>query len=415
MKQSSFRSKSEILKSENIDPLAFAHGYLSQDGNATNALSTVASDCARQRTKRAAGAGTYCNTYPNKESSSEQTQPRLTPVFIDWLSLSWVDTRINFYEPLELESVLAQLMTDWTGHQVLAVSNGKGLLGFDNSTSLVVMVAESPVLLGQVAFGGQQQGNRVLMQINGTGCSKIRDFAKVKDMVEALEARINRVDLSVDDYDGLHVSFDKALDWFQSGDFKTPGAKGLPAKYYKTVGDTLQLTGTGRTLYVGRRGTGKLARIYEKGCQLGQKFSKWTRFEVELTHRNRDIPVEVLTNPAPYFAGTYQCAASLLDVIPTVIKKKVEQVSSFVRETAEEAVLQITQSVKAAKKQAGNLINFLRSVLEFSDEQIVQCLGGHKIPPKLSNASLHVIDDSSWFSQWVRTPQPAFLSGVNHV
>lgn len=415
MKHSTFRTKSEILTSENIDPVAFSQGYLSQDGNATNALATLAIDCARQRTKSAEGAGTYCNTYPNKEKTQEPTQSRLTPVFIDWLSLSWVDTRINFYDPLELESVLAQLMTEWTGQQVLAVSNGKGLLGFDNSTSLVVMVAESPVLLGQVAFGGSQQGDRVLMQINGTGCSKIRDFAKVKEMVEALEARINRVDLSVDDYEGLNVSFDKALDWFQSGEFKTPGAKGLPAREYKVVGDTLQLSGKGRTLYVGKRGTGKMARIYEKGCQLGQKFSAWTRFEVELTHKNRDIPSDVLLNPTDYFAGTYKCAASLVESVPKVIKKKFEHVSSFVRETKEEAVLQISQSVKAAKKQAGNLINFLRSVLDFTDEQVVQVLTGRKIPPKLSNASLHSIDESSWVSQWVRTPQPAFSSGVNHV
>jgi phage replication initiation protein len=40
---------------------------------------------------------------------------------------------------------------------------------------------------------------------------------------------------------------------------------------------------------------GKLARIYEKGKQLGQPTNPWVRWEVELHSIDRHIPWEVLT------------------------------------------------------------------------------------------------------------------------
>lgn len=63
--------------------------------------------------------------------------------------------------------------------------------------------------------------------------------------------------------------------------------------------------GKGRTLYVGNRENGKMARIYEKGMQLGAPGHPWVRWEVELHNTDRVIPWEVLLEPGKFLAGTY--------------------------------------------------------------------------------------------------------------
>lgn len=68
--------------------------------------------------------------------------------------------------------------------------------------------------------------------------------------------------------------------------------EGRPPRH-STPGDWLSETPYyGRTLEIGRRENGKMLRAYEKGLQLapGSTATKWTRFEVELRRKDRDIP-----------------------------------------------------------------------------------------------------------------------------
>src|SRR5438309_783047 len=63
-------------------------------------------------------------------------------------------------------------------------------------------------------------------------------------------------------------------------------------------------SGDGCTFYVGARANGKMFRGYEKGRQLGDAQSNWFRVEVEFRAKDRLIPLDVLTDPTPYLAGS---------------------------------------------------------------------------------------------------------------
>src|SRR6185436_18889339 len=69
--------------------------------------------------------------------------------------------------------------------------------------------------------------------------------------------------------------------------------------------------GSGRSFYVGSRQGGKLCRVYEKGKQLGDAESKWTRAEVELHAKDRVIPWDAVTEPVKYLAGSFPFFAFL--------------------------------------------------------------------------------------------------------
>jgi phage replication initiation protein len=132
--------------------------------------------------------------------------------------------------------------------------------------------------------------------------------------------------------------------------------------------------GLGRTLYVGNRKNGKICRIYEKGRQLGNCKSPWTRLECEILSRDRVIPSDVLTSPETYLAAQYPITQTLLKQIGQRIKTIKNEVSAT-----------LEKSVKHAIVQCGALINYLGAALDFSDTQIVTLLKkeGHS-PARLS-------------------------------
>ncbi|MFW2002610.1 replication initiation factor domain-containing protein [Acinetobacter ursingii] len=88
--------------------------------------------------------------------------------------------------------------------------------------------------------------------------------------------KITRIDYAYDDLEGAIVSPDWAdlqdtLGGFQMG--------GRPPSF-QTAGNWKRPDGSGRTAYIGKRESSKYCRIYEKGKQLGDKDSLWTRVEV---------------------------------------------------------------------------------------------------------------------------------------
>ena len=62
---------------------------------------------------------------------------------------------------------------------------------------------------------------------------------------------------------------------------------------------------SGKTFYVGTPQSSRMVRVYEKGCELGDKSSKWTRFELQLRNRDYVIPHEVLIKPGEFLTGAY--------------------------------------------------------------------------------------------------------------
>lgn len=157
--------------------------------------------------------------------------------------------------------------------------------------------------LGFVCFGGNR--STILTKISGTGCAAAKAGweCRLKNFLEhqADQPRLTRVDLAHDDFSGESYSVDKASADYDEGLFS---AGGRPPNI-ELRGNWRNPNGKGRTVYVGSRENGKFLRVYEKGRQLGDASSNWTRIEVEVKNVDRVIPFDVLTKPGQYLAATY--------------------------------------------------------------------------------------------------------------
>jgi phage replication initiation protein len=158
---------------------------------------------------------------------------------------------------------------------------------------------------GLIAYGGEAQRGTVLVSINGEGCRRIADFGRVRRWAESLGARITRLDIAADDYESRAVDIPRAVEAWRQG-FFTNGGRPPKARRIDDFG-----SGEGCSLYVGSRQGGKLCRVYEKGKQLGDAESKWTRAEVELHAKDRVIPWDAVTDPVRYLAGSFPFFAFL--------------------------------------------------------------------------------------------------------
>lgn len=219
--------------------------------------------------------------------------------FVDWLSFTVG------------EECFANAQ-DWAPHlaQYLMVPElrvgprERGVAGFLHSSQLQVETERQPVTVGKLAWGGDSQRGRVYVALAGTLCARVHDWIRLQLVLQLCDARITRLDLAHDDVHGTH-SVDRAVDWYEDGGFNTGGRD----PNCQTAGDWLGTSGKGRTFYVGNRRHGKLLRVYEKGKQLGDALSPWVRWEVEFHNRDRWLPYDMLTDPAPYLAGAFPALA----------------------------------------------------------------------------------------------------------
>ncbi|MDP3324215.1 MAG: replication initiation factor domain-containing protein, partial [Hydrogenophaga sp.] len=179
------------------------------------------------------------------------------------------------------------------GHSFSPLSNRfRGLHGWEHS----IQLGESKTFL---AYGGQN--NTAFLSIPGEACHTVPSWAKlVKLLRDKLKAKITRWDGAVDDFNGLHT-VDWAVELYLADSFNAGGKR--PSCDQR--GNWLMPDGSGRTFYIGKRENGKMMRIYEKGMQLGEKWSPWVRWEIELHNVDREIPWEVLLEPGRYVAGAY--------------------------------------------------------------------------------------------------------------
>lgn len=231
---------------------------------------------------------------------------------VDWLNFTFQlgtedRPRITLFELIDR---LSQIMR----RPVTGLDEGKGLRGYKHSVTLVAHVGSKKQPMGFIAWGGEAQKGSCLVTISGSGCALFNDWSEVRDLIEFLEAKITRLDLAVDFLNGEYTVED-AVDFYKAGRFSTSGRPPATSQ----AGDWLN--SRERTLYIGKAKNGKVCRAYEKGQQLGDPNSKWTRYEVQFGSRDRVIPLDALTDRDRYFAGAYPVLADLInqagDVIPT--------------------------------------------------------------------------------------------------
>ncbi|PUA96078.1 phage replication initiation protein [Acidovorax sp. 107] len=229
---------------------------------------------------------------------------------IDWLNCT-------FAEPAMSVEGFVSLLGRMLGRPVSGIAD-RGMLGFDSSVKLFARHGSLTSPIGCIAFGGESQRGRWLFQLTGGGCQFVRDWAGLRDLLESLDAKLTRVDLAVDFLEGEHT-VEEAVTLYQTGGFQLSGRP--PSS--RLDGDWIN-GHQGRTLYIGKAQNGKMLRVYEKGRQLGDPDSQWTRFEVQLGSRDRVIPFDVLTDRDAFFAGCYPALASFIDeaaeAIPTLTK-----------------------------------------------------------------------------------------------
>lgn len=229
---------------------------------------------------------------------------------------------------------------------------------------------------GLIAWGGESQRGRVYFSLMGKGCSMVCDWAQVAQWLEQHRATIKRCDLAHDDFDGKRVSIDWAVSQYQAEGFNAGGRR----PKHQVFGDWLDGAASvgGRTLAIGNRASGKYTRIYEKGKQLGDAASCWTRVEVEWRAQDRHIPYDILTRPGHYLAGAYPCLAFI------------ESEQSVIKTVSKAARIAFDAAVEHAKQQCGKLVNLMLTVAGGDYIDVVQQLVRPGIPARIDPYSYHV-------------------------
>ena len=249
------------------------------------------------------------------------------------------------------------------------VEQRKGLFGFRYS-------ARFGDGAGMVAWGGESQRGRVYFSLMGKGCSMLQGWPAFAEWLQTHKAVIKRADVAYDDMEGKLVSIAWAVDQYRGEGFNAGGRKPT----HTLFGDWLEgeASTKGRTLGIGNRSSGKYARIYEKGKQLGESTSPWTRIEVEWRAQDRYIPYDILTRPGHYLAGAYPCLAFLTE----------EQ--SVIKTIAKGAQISYDTAVENAKRHCGKIINLMLDVQGGDYAGVVDTLIRPGYPARIDAYSYHV-------------------------
>lgn len=200
-------------------------------------------------------------------------------------------------------------------------------------------------LVGRAGMGAN--GETVCISLSGAGTRYVTNWALVQRELTALKARISRVDLAWDDYDGSRFNVRKLREVARSGAFAAQGA-GCPPKwrFIEASGD-----GDGETLYVGSKGHKELC-IYDKGKQLGMASSPWVRAEVRLYGKHGEIPHDVLTDSTAFLRGAYDVIDALLHDVCEDACKRIKTDRAMVEASGEAMVAFL-------RRQVGPSLNLL--------------------------------------------------------
>jgi phage replication initiation protein len=296
-----------------------------------------------------------------------------TGAVIDWLSFTLGPTAWNASGLVEM---IRTWLISWSGGEPVAGESANGLHGYEKSVRFYSVVNHQPCLIGVVAWGGNN--GTAYVSLNGSYCGQVCYWDLVANTLQAVSARVTRLDLAVDALGG-EFSVEDACAWYGEGGFTGNGRRPT----HSCEGDWLavadsegRLSPRGRTLYVGRREHGKYARIYEKGKQLGNPDSSWARFEVEIKNRDRVIPYDAIRRPSEYFAGSYPCAEQLVDVG-----------AERIRTSRAEGEISLERMRAYCRSAYGRLVHVLR--LRTSDHvELLDSLAIEGIPRRLEKSAL---------------------------
>ncbi len=207
---------------------------------------------------------------------------------------------------------------------------------------------------GDIAWGGERQKGTVSVEMTGAACARIaaaRPFAEawghVRLMLETVGAKITRLDIAHDDYDGKH-DLDLAVQMYEAGKFAPSGGGGhQPAMDRRGWND-----GSGQTVYIGKATGSRQLCVYEKGREQGLRDGdagvNWVRWEARFFNADRPVPLGALEEPWAFMVGQYPA----LDWISAVM--------SVMRVAVKRTKANLAGAIRHCKRQYGGLLNLIK-------------------------------------------------------
>lgn len=277
----------------------------------------------------------------------------------DWIAFTLIPP-----DDCGLEWLYPQLQAVW-GISMMVHKPGRKFNGYENTYELT---SRDGNMLGLLGIGGEHQRGTIHVSLNAGCCALVPDWEKAVDWGESLNARITRVDVAHDDFNGESINIQKAREWHEAGMFGS-GGRNPKARLIDDLG-----SGDGKTFYVGGRGNGKYCRVYEKGKQLGDPTSPWVRLEVELKgSKTYKIPWDILTRPGQYLAGSYPCFNFLSEV-----QEKIRTISKAVK-------ISFKRAVENARQMVGKTVNVMMQFHGGDYVAVVNELKRDGVPRRLEN------------------------------
>lgn len=203
------------------------------------------------------------------------------------------------------------------------------------------ILSDAGEVCGFIALGGMRQKSTVCVELTGTGCAHVMAWDSLRAKLEEVQGKLTRVDVAHDDYTGRFGLAD-ALRWYNEGLFTSRGRP--PAVQEMGWNDE-----SGRTLYIGKNTGNQQLCIYEKGKQLGDKESRWIRWEGRFGSKYREIPFEILSEPAAFLVGHFPALAW--------ISEKTSRMDTM----AKRAESTLVGSLSHCRRQYGALLNLLKT------------------------------------------------------
>lgn len=263
-----------------------------------------------------------------------------------------------------------------------------GLNGYSYAISM-------PLQSGIVHVG--HTSKTVLVTVTGQGAIAAKEGweTRLYWFLLGVEGWLTRIDWAYDDYYAEIFPVRKMRDAAKEGAFQRQGRP--PKVELRGPWEQDDPEGSGLTLYIGSRMSGKLARIYEKGKQLGDETSPWVRFEIEMHNSSYQLVLEMLVEPTRWFAGAYPCCEW--------IEQGGDRSSMEYRNRS--ALASIEGSLKWIRHQAGGHLAALRDL--YGDADLLDLLVRADAKPVWSDVAAKV-GDELLASLECRAGEPGFLS-----
>lgn len=153
----------------------------------------------------------------------------------------------------------------------------------------------------------QAQDNTIHVNLYGAACTfaAVGWQERIADLVDQFDAKITRVDLALDFFDGLPNgrTMETVRAEYVAGAMNVNGKR--PS--YNMLGGWASdhELGGSRSFYIGSKANGKETNIYEKGDQLfGREANNpWVRVELRYGNKLRVLESDILRRPADFFGG----------------------------------------------------------------------------------------------------------------